>query len=469
MLRLAVVSGLLVLAGVAAPAAGQVRDTDAFLNQQRLIENQVRDALNRELPAEQKIDLDYGGWYSFYTFLWDDGIESSRTFRQHDVRLWSSASFDEGAHQFYGRLKLQFQDFNHGDSYDRDEDDVVGPDLDRGFYQFDLRRAMHAYAGERIDWNLKVKVGRDLVEFGTGYALSTPMDHILITGQFKDIEVVGLGGMGVRSENDIDRSRPNSGDSERNFWGTQISYTGFQRHRPFVYAFWNKDQKSTPPWVALQRYDYDTWYVGMGSTGELLRNLRYGTELVFEGGDTYGDSNVWGKDDVEAWAFDTSLEYLWQKPMKPKVGAEYMFASGDGDRRYSPTDTRGGNRRGNDNSFIGFGWRDTGIAFAPRLSNLHAWRLGGSFKPLESVEALRQLELGTDWFLYAKNKRDGAISDYTADERSGYLGWEMDYFINWRITSDVAWTTRFGTFFPGQAFSDQTTRTFLMTGVTWSF
>jgi hypothetical protein len=146
-----------------------------------------------------------------------------------------------------------------------------------------------------------------------------------------------------------------------------------------------------------------------------------------------------------------------------------MFASGDGDRRFSPTNSVGGNTRGNDSAFNGFGFRDTGLSFAPQLSNLHAWRLGAAFTPFEKIEMLKALELGTDWFLYWKNHAKGAVSDGTADRRSGYLGWEMDYFVNWRITSDLAWTTRFGTFFPGSAFSDQTTRTFFLTGVTWSF
>ena len=79
------------------------------------------------------------------------------------------------------------------------------------------------------------------------------------------------------------------------------------------------------------------------------------------------------------------------------------------------------------------------------------------------------LEVGTDWFLYWKHHRAAAVSDPLADTQSGYLGWEMDYFANWRITSDLAWTARYGTFFPGSALSDQTTRTFLLTGVTYSF
>ena len=103
------------------------------------------------------------------------------------------------------------------------------------------------------------------------------------------------------------------------------------------------------------------------------------------------------------------------------------------------------------------------------LSNVHIWRLGGSFTPFEHVQALRELELGTNWFLYHKNHRSGAVSDLTADRGSGYVGWEMDYFLNWRLTSDLSWTVRWGAFFPGAAYSDRDTRHFVFTGVTWSF
>ena len=54
-------------------------------------------------------------------------------------------------------------------------------------------------------------------------------------------------------------------------------------------------------------------------------------------------------------------------------------------------------------------------------------------------------------------------------ERAGYLGWEMDYFANWRVTSDLAWTIRYGAFQPGAAFENDTCRQFLYSGVTFSF
>src|SRR5262245_40094199 len=86
----------LLLSAMAGSAMAQVRGsqapTDAFLKQQRVLEEEVRSALDTEMPVDQKIAFDVGGWYSFYTFLWDDGINSSRTYRQHDARVWGSAS-----------------------------------------------------------------------------------------------------------------------------------------------------------------------------------------------------------------------------------------------------------------------------------------------------------------------------------------------------------------------------------------
>ena len=137
--------------------------------------------------------------------------------------------------------------------------------------------------------------------------------------------------------------------------------------------------------------------------------------------------------------WDAGVEKLFDCPMRPRIAGEYMFGSGDGNRRYTPTGAKGGNRgNARDASFAGFGLRDTGISLAPQISNLHIWKLS-------------------------------AISDPTADMFNGYVGAEMDYFVNWRLSSDLSWTVRWGTFFPGGAYSDQYPRHFIFTGLTWSF
>jgi len=443
--------------------------TDAFLNRQQALAMENQRLRQAELPPAQRFRVDWGGWYNFYFFLFDDGFESSRTLRQHELRLWMSFSGDHGIHEGYIRMRMTQNDWNHGDGFTRDND-LDGPNLERGWYVFDIAEALRRHADVPFPFDLRMKIGRDLVYVGTGYAIDLPLDHVSLTAELFDFQTTFTVGNTPSSVENIDRSRPVAGENDRNFWIIEEKYTGFDRHEPFVYITWQEDHTREDPINLLQNYDYDSRYIGFGSTGELVDNLRYSTEWVIQRGRSFGDRRFLFRDTIKAWGFDHRIDYFFRHPAKPVVSAEYMFASGDANRLGSPTNAEGGNRNDFvDRSFVGFGFRDTGISFAPRLSNIHIWRLGGAFRPFHDVEALKELEVGTDWFLYWKHRSNAAVSDTLADRQSGYLGWEMDYFANYRIFSDLLWTVRFGTFFPGKAFSDRTTRTFLLTGVTWSF
>lgn len=445
-------------------------ESTAFIERQRALDRENQAKLQRELPAAQKLRVDYGGWYNSYFFLFDDGINSSRTLRQNELRLWTNISADRGIHQAYARMRATYLDWNHGDSFTPNEDDLDGPNLERGWYQFDLAKALRVYGSYDAPFELKVKVGRDLVNAGTGYAINLPLDHVQIIGEWQDFETSMIIGKVPSSTYNIDRGRAVADHSDRNFWILEEKYKGWDRHEPFAFVAWQKDGTSEDPPDWLQEYNYDSTYIGMGSTGELIPNLKYSTEWDIERGQSYGNKRFLERDEIKAWGFDHRLDYYFRHKTKPVLSAEYMFASGDANRLGSPTNAEGGNRNDHvDRSFSGFGFRDTGLSFAPRLSNIHIWRAGGSFRPLPDIEITKELEVGTDYYLYYKNKKVAAVSDDLADIQTGYLGWEMDYYANYRIFSDLSWTVRFGTFFPGSAFTDQTTRTFLLTGITWSF
>ena len=237
-----------------------------------------------------------------------------------------------------------------------------------------------------------------------------------------------------------------------------------------MYALWQRDRHREAVFQPLQAFDYDSFYFGLGATGEWAKGWRYATEWVYQRGHRFGQQRFLRDNDIEAWAIDAELEYLFPGEHKARTSIEYLFGSGDADRLASPTNTVGGNLGDHkDTSFIGFGYRDTGLAFAPRYSNLHMGRVGVSYYPWPRHDRFRELQLGTDWYVYHKHHRAAAVSDPTANVGSGYLGWEMDYYANWRVAADMAWTARGGVFFPGQAFSDRTTRTFFLIGLTWSF
>jgi len=457
--------------GLAAPAIAQ-NVTESFLNQQRQVEERIRQELETTLPAEQEVLFDWGAWLTGYAFLFDDGIDSSRTLRREDFRLWGSLNADEGIHQAYARMRLSYNDFNHGDSLDGNEDDLEGPNLDRGWYQLDIARFLRKHSEVDLPVGLATKVGREYVMWGTGYALSLPLDAVQVAGRIGDLEIDGLFGRTIHSWDNLDRTRPYHWQSWRYFYGVQAKYHGFEKHEPFLYYIWQKDrQDDGNPLVYLQQWRYDSEYLGLGSSGELAPYWRYLGEFVYERGKSYGHNQFLNRNDICAYGWDFEIDYLPPSPTHPQFSLEYMFASGDPDRVLSPSDATGGNAAfTRDTGFNAFGYRNTGLALAPDLSNVHIWRAGASFFPLaREAEWLRQLELGTDWFLYHKHHEDAAISDSLANVQDGYLGWEMDYYLNWRFTSDLSWTLRYGVFFPGDAFADRTTRTFFLTGLTWSF
>lgn len=446
-------------------------ESQSFLNQQQQIEEGIRRELDRTRPITQDIEFDYGGFYTFDLLIFDDGIESSRTLRRHDLRIWSRLTLGRGAHEFYVRGKLVGEDFNSGDSFDGDDNDIEGMNLDRGFYQFDLKRAYSYYANQSLDYNLRFKIGRDYAQFGTGYVLSKPLDYIELEAELEDWRLRGLVGRTIGSSLDIDVTRPIE-RTRRSLLGFEATYTAYDKHRPFFYVLWQRDHNfdNFRPSDIFRDYGYDSFYVGLGSVGELWTpQLRYSTEWVYETGKSHGAGPFNDSDNISAWAFDAELEYAFHNVHEPRVSLEYMFASGDGDRRFSPSDTLGGNSKGKDTGFNALGFRDTGLSLAPTLSNLHIWRAGASMFPFKDPKWNKKVRIGTDWFLYWKHHRDGAISDPLASRRSGYAGWEMDYYLDWRVTTDLSFTTRVGAFFPGDAFEDRGTRTFFLTGFTYSF
>ncbi len=455
----------------AADARGQSLSPEPpqnVLQQQRLIDEKLADERLRLEPIDALFDWQWGGWIESYTFHFQDGFQRQRVLQRPSLVLWTRLTADRGIHEVFARVRLTYEVYNHGDAFKRGKD-WIGPNLDRGWYRVDLSRAFGwTHPGDA--WDVSLRIGRQQVIFGTGLALDMPLDAVVLDTRAGDWYVIGLFARTIASFPNIDRSLPVESHSARRFFGVQVRYDGFDRHEPFAYALWNDDFTDERPKDPFQKYAYDTQYFGLGSRGELAHNLDYHAEFVYETGHSYGDGDFASRDRVRAWAWSLGLEKRWDHETRPRVAFEYLFASGDRDRIFSPTNAAGGNMFDRtDTSFVGFGYRDTGLSAAPALSNIHIFKLGGSFRPLPRLEAFEQFELGANTFLYYKHHRRAAISDPSAGQFSGYVGWELDTFVNWRLASDLSLTVRWGMFFPGRAYRDRSSRSFLLTGLTWSF
>jgi len=431
-------------------------------------EDRIRGELEAMIPSEQMVLFEWGGWLRPQGGTFDDWEGSNHTLFYYDLRRWVSINIDE-VHQFYGRVQMAFLDFNDGDSFDGDDEDLEGPDLDVGFYKLNVSGAMKRYFDVEMPVWMDVRVGRQFHEVGSGLVYSETNDGILIRCGAPEWEVSQILSKSNHHEDNIDLSVPGYENSDRRFAGTQLTLNFLDKHRPYVFFLLQRDHTGERPEDPFQEYDYDSEYYGFGSTGEICRNLRYHAEGVIQSGQSFASGTTTDPRDIEAWGFDTGFDYYFDLPTHPRFSFEWAFGSGDKDRR-SITNTVDGNAAGtDDHGFLPFGYINTGYALDPVLSNLHFFRFGVSFLPFDWCESLEKWEVGLNFFDYLKHREEGVISDPAADKARGDVGRELDVYTNWRILSDLSFSLRYGVFFPGEAYSDHEARQYLYGSVTYEF
>jgi hypothetical protein len=453
-------------------------------------------ALPENVPLEQKALFDYGAFASFNYFSIDDPRGRSHGLRQFDLFPYARLNFD-GANEVYLRGRWGYLDWNSGQDLTGRGDEPIDGDLDRGFYRFDYRNYQSVYHDRDIGFNLSAKAGRDLAYWANGLVLSQVIDGIFLGTQTDFVDAELIAGVTPTRTVDIDSSRPAFDyNTRRGFYGAQLGKQ-LGRHRPFLYGLvqqdYNEDDTSIIPAPSganiVTNYEYNSYYIGTGVTGSITDRLLYGVEFVYQGGDTLSNSfqqtdvpvgpGVVARqivpiqqttDDINAWAFDARLDYLLNDSRQTRFTGEVILASGDPDRLSSSTNTFGGNAPNtSDRSFNAFGLLNTGLAFAPQVSNVLIFRVGAVTFPLPEYSLLKRFQAGVDVFIYNKLASSAPIDEETTDD--GYLGWEPDLFLNWQITSDVTLSFRYGIFFPGSAIVDPNDewRQFISAGVTYAF
>jgi hypothetical protein len=437
--------------------------------------------VNESIPVDQRVTLDYGGYTSFGYLSVQDNVNNTHGLRQSELVLYGRANFD-GAHEFFLRYRTGYRDFNQGDSFTGRGSEPIDGDLDAGYYRFDLSRYEAAYHGKTIDNNLVVKVGRDLVYWANGLTLSQVIDGGMIDATIGQMTLSVIAGVTPTRSVDFDPSRPDFDfNTKRGFYGAMASVQ-IEQHRPFIYGLIQRDYNKDETLVSgnLQtKFNYNSWYLGLGSTGSLSDRLLYGVEGVYEGGRSLSNSFALDNsalpqqveqvhDTIQAWAADARLDYLLADEHHTRLSGEMIFASGDSDRT-STNATFGGNRPDtNDHAFNAFGLLNTGLAFAPSVSNLMALRVGGSTFPLDFCASAKRLQLGTDLFAYSKMNREGGSDEPSFTGR--FMGWEPDVYLNWQVTSDVTLAARYGIFFPDSStLQSSDPRQFVFVSVTYSF
>lgn len=470
---------LAVFAGLAdVPVHAQDSRIDRFQRQLDLIQSETTRSLAEDVPAGQRVYFDYGGWASFNFLAVDDETGHTSILRQPELTVYGQLNYDN-THEVFVRARFAYLDFNSGESFDG-QGDRSNNNLERAYYRLHLHNAISSEPTTRRDWSLTFTGGRQLVHWVNGLVLSAEIDGVMLEGHYGPVNFTALAGVTNPNTVDFDASRPRyNRDTSRGFFGGMIS-TQLGTHQPFIYGLVQKDYNDDPALIVgptTTRFDYDSYYIGIGSRGALGDNIVYGVELVYQGGDALSSSFLAGpppvataqtREDIEAFALDIRLDYLVGDANRSRLGLEFVLASGDDDR-LTTSDTFAGNQPGTtDEAFNAFGLINTGLAFAPAVSNLVMVRGSASTFPVPSHALTERMQIGVDLFLYSKLDSNAPISEPTSND--AFLGFETDLWMVWQLTSDLTLSARYGIFVPGDAItSTSKPRHFFFMGMTYGF
>lgn len=416
--------------------------------QERRVAEEKRTSLDRLAAkyqtAVQRWVLEYGGWMNFrYTDFHNDDnnadVEDSlKASFDTDVRIWLKATLKppvgadyDNEQVFYFRIKdLYTQEY--GDS-SLENFDNNGPHLDYAYGVLDFS-----------PW--WIEVGRKYFSIGRGIAYSDVNDGIQINYKVPGWNVGAFASHSLPHEENIDTSVPGyDKNSDRYFFGIGAGYSGIKGHQVYGFTMAQRDFSNERPNDPNQQYTYNSNYFGIGARGKSFWKTTYFSEVIRETGKSYiAGSNL--KANIDAWAADAGLEKQLDIFLTPQLSLEYAYGSGDADRA-DVTNTISGNASGGDNNFLYFGYKPTGLALAPRLSNLHMARLGTKLQPLE------RMTVQLNYYRFWKDKKEGAIFDAEATQSSLDVGQEIDLEASWQMLSDLDMTLEYGHFVPGDAYA----------------
>jgi hypothetical protein len=477
---------------LALSAPGAAAQVGATGDAQKQLEKQMRQydaAWRLEVPEEAEISerllLDFGASARAGLYSIDDAESKSHVLREYDGRAWLRADLD-GVHRFYGRLKFTYDDWNEGDDFDGQGDDLREPIGERWWYEFNLRGHHQATTGETTPWHVDLKAGKQFVQFGSGLALSSA----LIAGQL-ELEAYGVALdllLGKTPPNDVvdwDASRPSfDSNTKRSFYGGLLEVRG-GGCVPYVYGLVQRDHNDrdfsfytdATSQLFPTNFAYDSEYFGGGFHGTLDPQWAYQSEFSLETGRALsspiganGAPVTQTEERVHAWAAEVELAWLARDARHTRCDLECIVGSGDGDRLDS-ADTFGGNLTGTtDTAYNSLGFAQTGLALTPDPSNLITTRLGTATSPFVGRgDALDRLRLLVDGYAFVKLDPSAPISVPTDHHR--YAGTELDLGVDWALVSDVTLNLRAGLFLPGSAMptGENGLRKFLYGSVTYVF
>ena len=214
---------------------------------------------------------------------------------------------------------------------------------------------------------------------------------------------------------------------------------------------------------AGQQFTFHPLYFGLGFSGMIVTpRLRYIGEAIYQTGTTYNrvntTTNASERTTVNAWGITFDLNYalpVLESRFKP--GLIFQYATGSGrqakaDSGANPANPSQENESGIDRNFFYFGYYSAGLALKPKLSNLHVFRAGFQFRPLNHFHWGRNFMAVFKYSYYMKQNADLVISDPASTVAKQSVGHAVDAQLVYDFTSDLKIFYAYGAFLPGAAY-----------------
>lgn len=480
------------LAQRARPANDPAQQLQELLNVQ---DAEFRQRFFSETPIADRLLFDYGGSVRVAYSLIQDSQSRNQHLMQYDGRFYGRVELD-GWLRLYGRLRVEYDDWNAIGNFPPSSQGWQVPIGEIYWAELDFANWFSTMDGKAREWDLRVRGGRQYIIWTSGLTLSNYMYAAVLDAGIDIWDFQGIVGVTAGSDTvDWDTSRPGyDGDTSRLYLGAKIGTT-LGSVSPYFFYLAQFDQNAgqqalLPPGVPLQfqaptTFGYDSQYWGLGLNGSLGSDFVYRAEFVLETGTTYSDpiahnpnipptqlARAQRQVPVLAQAGIVGLTWLARDASDTRLDFQFVAGSGSTNRLDSGNTYGGIQPSRTDTSFNALGYVNTGLVFAPDLSNLCSPAFTVSASPFKGNDIFGDLRLSLTAFLYVRWESDAPISVPTNLGGSNMVGSEYDFNVDWRLMSDVNFSFRYGIFVPNTSvFTDveNEPRQFLYFGVTYAF
>jgi hypothetical protein len=249
-------------------------DLERFNRQQQLqqYELDTRMQANEDIPPSQRLLLDYGGYFSPQYFSIDDANNDNHGLREYDLVGYLRANFD-GANEVFLRGRVQYNDYNPGDSFDGFGSRVVNPDFDRAYYKFDLQQYESAYQRQttRRRYHFRGRPGFRLLGQRPDARPGRRWRDTVV--QVEELDTDDRRRRDAHAHVDFEPDRPAFDyDTRRGFYGGLLSVAVGPAH-PYVFGLiqrdYNVNHNLSVVGPITTRYSYNSDYLGAGISGSL--------------------------------------------------------------------------------------------------------------------------------------------------------------------------------------------------------